>query len=105
MQQHLIPAEEFCTHHHIEVSFVNTLSDHGLLEIVHQQNRYYIDSEHLHQLEKLMHLHYDLHINMEGLEAIAHMLHRVENLHTQLQNLQCKLKFYENHSPIETYSE
>ena len=79
--------EDCCRHYSIETSFVTTLNEYGLLELIHVNESYFINSDQLSLLEKYMHLHYDLEINVPGIEAINHLLERIENLQSELRSL------------------
>lgn len=91
----LIPADEFCTRYNVELSFINELNDHGLIEITSIEERYFIPSDRLNDLEKFIRLHYDLDINMPGIEAIAHMLQRIQNMQQEMMTLKNRLRLYE----------
>ena len=94
-KEELIPVDVFCAHHQIEVTFVRSLQQAGLIELVTHEEVTYIDPDRVRQLEKYVRLHYDLEINMEGLEAITHLLNRVENMQEQIRTLRNRLNFYE----------
>ncbi|MDB5190839.1 MAG: hypothetical protein JWQ96_402 [Segetibacter sp.] len=91
----LIAADEFCSHHNIEVSFITSLSDLGLIHITRMEEKTFVDTNELEPLEKMVRLHYDLHINLEGIEAITHLLNRFQQLQHEASVLQNKLRFYE----------
>lgn len=91
----LILAEEFCTRYHIQLSFINDLSQYGLIEITSVEETSYIPQSELQKLEQIVRLHYDLDINLEGIEAISHLLDRVKGLQSELTSLKNKLSFYE----------
>jgi cell division FtsZ-interacting protein ZapD len=94
-KEDLIPAEEFCVQHKVEYSFIHTLHNYGLIEIVNINEKSCIPSDKLKELEKFIRLHYELDINTEGLDAIAQLLNRVENLQDEIMNLKNRLRFYE----------
>ena len=94
--EHLIPADEFCTHYKVEYSFINSLQEYGLIEITTIDNNLFIDQDHLQNLEKLARLHYDLDINLEGIEAITYLLHRVKSMQEEITSLRNRLEAYEN---------
>jgi hypothetical protein len=96
MESKRIPVAVLCSHYNIEVSFITSLSEYGLLEIVTVEETPYIEEERIRDLEKLIQLHYDLDINLEGIDAIKHLLNRVENLQGELAALKNKLRLYEN---------
>ncbi|MBZ4187772.1 chaperone modulator CbpM [Niabella beijingensis] len=93
MERHTnsISVEQCCSYYRIETTFVQSLNDHGLIELVQQNESYFIAFEQLADLEKYMHMHYDLDINMEGLEAIAHLLNKVQRLQTEIRGLKNEL--------------
>lgn len=91
----LIPAEEICSHYHVEYSFINELNEHELIELSMIEESSYIPADHLSDLERLIRLHYDLDINMEGLEAIDHLLKQMNSMQHQIKSLEKKLRLYE----------
>jgi hypothetical protein len=95
---HLIPANQFCTQHNIEVSFISLLHENGLVEITTVDETKFIPEEHLPGLERLIRLHYELDINLEGIEAITHLLQRIEQLQTELRGIKGRLQLYESGS-------
>jgi len=96
--EHLIPADEFCTHYNVEFSFINTLQEYGLIEMISIEENYFIDVNQLQRLEQYTRLHYDLDINVEGIEVIEHLLNRVRNLQDEIISLQNRLRLYEQSS-------
>ena len=93
-----ISGTEFCAHHHIEISFLHSLHDYGLIEITIEEDDCFLDPEELDAIEKMVRLHRDLHINMEGIDAIQNLLQRVEDMQREISVLKDKLKLYENAS-------
>jgi hypothetical protein len=93
--EHLIAIQELSAIYNVEISFVNSLNEYGLIEITTIEQTEYISKEQLNELEKMMRLHYELDINMEGIDTIAHILKRVDYLHEELTALKNKLKLYE----------
>lgn len=83
-----ISVDQFCIYYEVETTFVYSLSEHGLIELMRSDQGDMIDFEQLAALEKYIHLHYELEINMEGLEAITHLLNRVQQLQHELRRLQ-----------------
>ena len=94
----LIPAEQFCAQHNVELSFISTLQENGLIQVVTVEHTQFIPEDHLPELEKLVRLHYDLDINLEGIEAITYLLQRIENLQNELRQTRKQLRIYENDS-------
>ncbi len=95
MPEHLISTNEFCTHYKVEYSFIDSLQQHGLIEIITIDEHSFIDHDHLKNVEKLVRLHYDLDINMEGIEAITYLLNRVKNMQQEILSLKNRLRLYE----------
>lgn len=89
--EELIPAPLFCRHYNIELSFIDSLRDFGLIELTAQEQTYFIRKEQIGEIEKMIHLHYDLDINLEGIDAIAHMLRRMEDLQKEVLVLKNRL--------------
>ena len=96
MPEHLISADEFCTHYKVEYSFINALQQHGLIEFITIDEHCFINHDHLKTIEKIVRLHYDLDINIEGIEAINYLLNRVKNMQDEIVSLKNKLSVYED---------
>ncbi|GAB3577477.1 hypothetical protein GCM10027578_45230 [Spirosoma luteolum] len=92
---HLIPVRDFCVYHQVEITFVDTLVDTGLIETTVVNDTVYVAPTQLTQLEKLVRLHRDLHIHVTDLDVVASLLDRMESLQDQLLSLQNRLRFYE----------
>lgn len=86
-----VSAKAFCTHHHIELTFIQSLQDYGLIETTSEAEEVLLPQEQLEALEKMVRLHFDLNINLEGIDAIYHLLQRVENLQREVISLRRKL--------------
>ncbi len=82
-----IRLEVICSSYEIESSFIESLSEFGLLEIVEEENARYVDPVHLSDLERMIRLHYELGVNMEGLDTIRHLLERIERLQQEILEL------------------
>jgi hypothetical protein len=95
MYEHeLIPAQEFCTHHDVELNFIYSLHEFGLIEIINEEGNDYLSTDQLNQLEKIVRLHYDLNVNMEGIDVILHLLKQLEATHQEANELRNQLRFY-----------
>ncbi len=91
----LISINEFCINHNIEVSFINSLKQTGLIEITTIDESEFIDTGHLRQLEKIVTFYYDLDINLEGIEAINFLLQKVTLMQEEIITLKNRLRLYE----------
>lgn len=92
----MIPATDFCVHYNIEVSFLHTLQEYGLVHVTTQNETVFIDADDLSDVEKIVHLHQDLAINLEGIDAIMQLLKRLEQREAELQSLRNRLRLYES---------
>ena len=95
-KEHLISTIEFCTIHDIEISFISSLHETGLIEIITIEETEYFDKSQLQQLEKIIRLYYDLGINLEGIETITHLLNRLNNMQGEITGLKNRLRLYES---------
>lgn len=92
----LILIEQLCIHHNIEFSFINTLQEFGLIEVIIIEDNKYIANEKIKDVEKMMRLHFELDINMEGIDAISNLLLQIDNLQKELISAKNKLRLYES---------
>lgn len=93
--KNLIQIKQFCVYHEIENTFIEELSNYGLVHIILEENDKYLEQEQLPVIEKMIRMHYDLNINLEGIDAIYHLLNKIETLQQHLTNTQNKLRIYE----------
>jgi hypothetical protein len=91
----LIAIEKFCANHNIEISFISSLQQFGLVEITNMNEAWFIDADQLQQLEKIVRFYYEMDINMEGIETITHLLQRIKFLQDEIIMLKNRLHFYE----------
>ena len=91
----LIAINEFCINHNIEISFINSLQETGLIEIDFVEETPFIDAEQLQQVEKFIRFYYDLDINLEGIETITHLLKRMNAMQDEIISLRNRLRLYE----------
>jgi hypothetical protein len=94
--ENLIALNEFCLHHNIEISFISSLEQNGLIEIQTIKETGFIEAGQLHQLEKIVRLFYELDINLEGIDTINHLLNRINSLHSEIIVLKNRLALYES---------
>jgi len=93
--QQFITAETCCEHYNIDFTFINSLHDLGLIEVLTIEEKKLISDEDLPELEKFIHLHYDLDINIAGIDAIKNLLQRIQYLQDEIISLKNKLQVYE----------
>ena len=92
----LILLEQFCELHNIEFSFISSLQEFGLIEIVMIEDNKYLSHEQLNDVEKMMRLHYELDINMEGIDAISNLLQRIDLLQQELLVTKNRLRLFDH---------
>lgn len=94
--QNLISIQILCNRYNIPVSFINTLQEFQLIEIIAENEDFYIHTKQIKEVEKMIRLHYDLDINFEGVDAIYNLLKQVESLKQEITTLHNKLRLYED---------
>lgn len=92
----LLSVQTFCTYYHVELEFVQTLEQRGLIQTVTFEETLYIDPEQVGQLEKFVRLHQDLAIHADDLDVVSELLERIDGLQQQVTQLQNRLAFYES---------
>lgn len=92
--QNLVSVNEFCVNHNIEISFISSLQQTGLIEITTIKKAEFIDANQLQQLEKIVRLYYEFDINLEGIETITHLLKRINSLQDEIKVLKNNLRLY-----------
>ena len=92
----LIPVYHFCVTHKIEMSFIDSLQQYGLVETITVENQTYFKEAQLDEVEKFVRLYYDLDINLEGIEAIGHLLEKLKEIQSRNTDLQNRLGLYED---------
>ena len=94
MPTELISIEEYCKHHHTEITFIDALEQSGLVEIIQVESKRCIDFDQLEQLEKFTTLYTELEINIPGIEVVNLLLEKLESMKHYIQELENKLHFY-----------
>ncbi|RPH29217.1 MAG: MerR family transcriptional regulator [Bacteroidales bacterium] len=91
----LIAVDVFCANHNVEISFISSLQQIGMIEITTVEKTEFIDADQLRELERFIRLYYEMDINLEGIETITHLLQRISSLQNEIIALQNKLRLYE----------
>lgn len=94
-KEDIVSAIDYCQHNNIELSFIQTLHEHGMIETVVVEERLFLPLSQLPRLEKIVRLHFELDINLEGIETINHLLDRMEKMRDEINKLNNLLKAYE----------
>ncbi len=91
----LIEIDELCILYKVEHTFIRSLSESGLIEVIRLEQGEYVHCNKLTEFEKMHRLYHDLNINLEGLEAIQHLLNKLKELQKINLQLQNRLLRYE----------
>lgn len=83
----LIATTDICTYHEVEYTFINSLSEAGLVKLKVVNKTTYLPGSELQKLERMIRLHNELEINVAGIEAITHLLERVEQMQEEMRRL------------------
>jgi hypothetical protein len=92
----LILIEQFCLKCNVEFSFINSLNDSGIIEIIVLDDKKYISNEQLKDLERATHFHHELNINLEGIEVIYNLLNQIKSLQEELNIAKNKLSLFDS---------
>ncbi len=92
----LITIQKFCTNYKVPESFIDSLYEFELIEIVVEDDNRCVNITQIKTIEKLMRFHYDLDINLEGMQAISNLLNQVETLQERVNYLKNRLDLYED---------
>ena len=91
----LIPAQVLCTHYNIEISFVDEISNMGLIQLQVIELETFIHIDQISDFEKVIRLHNDLNINLEGIDVVFRLLEKEKALRRELNIIKNRLKIYE----------
>lgn len=87
MNTELIIISEYCSYSQIEPEFIFNLQEVGLIELLEQDDEFYITTSQLKDLERYTRWHYDLSINAEGIDVIQNLMNRIEELQGEVNRL------------------
>ena len=91
----LIAVDEFCESNDIEISFVNSLEENGLIEITKIEETKFFNFEQIMELDRYIRFYYELNINLDGIDAIKHLFRRVNEMCDKIVSLQNRGYLYE----------
>ena len=94
--EEMISANEFCVYHNIDLSFIISLQDSGLIEIAIIEEKIFVPTSELLKVEKLVRLYYEMDINLEGIETITYLLQKMNEMQEQVVQLNNRLRMYES---------
>lgn len=90
----MIVLNDFCSNHQVEISFIRSLEEYGLIETIIVNETVCVRGNELSKLEQIIRLHQELNINPEGIDAINILLKRIEYMQNEITELRNKLDFY-----------
>ncbi len=93
--ENMVPVSEFCMYHKIELSFIYSMIESGLIDITNIEEKIFVPISQLKHLEQLMRLKQEMDINLEGIETITYLLQRIKDMQLHIIKLNNRLSFYE----------
>ena len=95
-QEDRVLASDFCAHHDIELTFIYSLQEYGMIETIQEEEKIFLPLSQMARLERIVRLRYELDISLEGIETITHLLDRMEEMQRHIARLTNRLKAYES---------
>jgi len=89
-----IAVKHFCVNYEIPLSFINSLSNFELIDLVEIESVKHLKINDINKVEKMIRLHYDLGVNFEGLDIINRLTSQINSLQEELNELNNILDFY-----------
>jgi len=93
--EEIILVADFCTHYSVELSFVQSLYESGLVQLVYKEETMFVPVNEMPHLEKLARMHYEMDINLEGIETISYLLKKMEDMQQKINQLSHRLRLLE----------
>ena len=90
----VVLVHQFCIYHQVEMSFIDSLDEYGLISIKVINEDKYLLMEDLKAIEKMAQFYYDLGINLEGIDVITNLLIQNDHLRKELEVAHNKLSLY-----------
>lgn len=94
METNLISVDEFCGHYKVEINFIKSLEEFGLIKTRSVKKSMFINIDDLTGLERYIRLYKELEINPEGLHAVSHLLNQLEFLQNKIAALNNEISYY-----------
>ena len=92
MDTELIIITEYCSHNQIEPDFLFSLQEVGLIELLEQEEQFYISTSQLRDVERYTRWHYELSINVEGIDVVQNLMNRIKEMEGEIASLKEKVK-------------
>ena|SRR5690554_1580714 len=80
----------------VEESFIESLQEVGLIQVIDQDEDRFVAYDDLSDLEQFIRWYYEMDINVGGIDALHHMLQRVRSLQSEITQLRHELQFYKS---------
>lgn len=88
----VILVEDYCQKYTIDQTFVLSLEEYGLIELIVVEEQKCIPFHQLQAIEKFSNLHYDLNVNLDGIDVINHLLQRIQAMQEEIRQLKSQLQ-------------
>ncbi|WP_316827363.1 chaperone modulator CbpM [Pedobacter miscanthi] len=94
METNLIPVEDICAYHRVEINFIQSLEDFGLIHTTIKKQSVFLPVDELSKLERYLRLSQDLEINLEGIHAVSLLLNQLQHMQEEITTLRNELNYY-----------
>lgn len=94
--ENFIPINQLSLHYKVELSFINDLSEMGLIEINIIEQSQFIHIDKIKTLEKIIRIHHELDINIEGIDVVFNLLQKIDTLQNELNSSKNRLSLVVN---------
>ena len=84
MNEDLILIDDYCKNSCVEIEFIRSLEEEGLIVTQMLDNMKYVHASQLGDLESFSRLHYDLSVNVEGIDIINNLLGKMRQMEREL---------------------
>ncbi len=92
----MVKAEEFCLCHQVDITFIRSLNEFGLVTLTTMEENLYIPTAQVVEIERMMRFHFDMNINLEGVEVITRLLKQMDDMRDEARLLRNRLNLYES---------
>lgn len=95
MKKEFVAIPTLCTHYEVEVSFIQSLHQSGLIQLEVIEEEHCVHHDQIRDLEKMIRIHQDLNVNIEGIDVVFNLLEKQRELREELTAVKNKLRRYE----------
>lgn len=95
VEPYFISTKTICLQYNIEITFVEELSEIGLLQLEIFEEDRYIHQDQIGDLEKMIRLHEELNLNLEAIDVVFNLLQKEIELKKEVNALKNRLRLYE----------